>query len=470
MPDFLRILSWLVPLAMLPVVAGRHAPSAALAWLLLLFFQPWFGLVIYFLFGENRVIRRLTKTYCQRIKEVRSLHNVSADMPFSSHPNLGLGMPLDRITERLVCMPAVRGNEADLIYNGHEVIDRIVADIDAAGKHVHLLFYIFQDDPVGRKVAGAMARAAARGVRTRLVVDAFGSRSLDRGLSRWMIDSGVEFRELMPINPFRRHHTRLDLRNHRKLVVIDGRIAYTGSQNIETKDYDDTRPDAWHDLMIRITGPSVPQLQMVFVEDWYLASGEILETDDLFPLPLDDGNMTVQVIPTGPTEPNTALRDILISAMGLARKRIIITSPYFIPDEPFRVALYLATLRGIRVDLVIPRRTDHPILGAVARAYISSLVESGMNIYFHQGMIHSKTMTVDDALSVIGTANFDRRSFFLHSELSLLLYGREITERLRAKQLEYISQSVKLDPMRWKFRSGLKKTRDNILKILSPIL
>ncbi len=463
-------MGWAIPVLMLPVIAKRHLPTAALAWLIFLFFQPWLGLAVYLLFGENRVIRRLAKNYCQRITEIRSTHPTHAGGAHLNYAPVRTDVPLDRITERLSCLPAAQGNSVEVLDDGFDVIDRMIEDIDSSVNHVHLLFYIFQDDALGRLVAEALGRATARGVRVRVVVDAFGSRSLARELGRWMRERGVEFHDLMAINPFRRHHTRLDLRNHRKLLVVDGRIAFTGSQNIELKDYDSARADAWHDIMVRIKGPVVAQFQMVFVEDWYLSSGEMLEGEEFFPAQDKDGEVPVQVIPTGPTDPNSALRDILIAIITSAREEIIISSPYFIPDEPFRVALYLAGLRGTRIELLIPRHTDHPVIGAVARAYITSLVDSGMNIHFHRGLLHSKTMTVDNSISVIGTANFDRRSFFLHSELSLILYGHEFTERLRAKQLRYIAQSDPLDPLRWRRRSLLKKTRDDILKILSPIL
>lgn len=464
------VLSWAIPIAMVPIVASRHSPTAAIAWLLLIFFQPLAGLVVYLLVGENRVLRRLAKTYGKRIREMRSFEHLAAYRAHIFRSFRNPGLPLETVTERLACPPAVRGNEVELLDDGHRVIDRLIADIDQAENHVHLLFYIFQNDAVGRRVAEALARAAKRGLRARLVVDAFGSRSLARELGQWLKDRGIAFHTIMSINPFRRHHTRLDLRNHRKLVVIDGKIAYTGSQNIEVKDYDHGRPSAWHDLMVRIAGPAVLHLQVVFVEDWYLASDTFPDDVDLFPEPSWTGDVPIQVIPTAPTDPNTVLRDILMTAIGAASESVVITSPYFIPDEPFRVALHLAALRGVRIDLLIPRHSDHLVVGAVARAYVTTLIESGVNIHFHRGLLHAKTMTVDRTIAVIGTANFDRRSFFLHSELSLLLYGEDITERLRMKQAEYMAQSVPVDPLRWKRRSVLKRTRDNVLKILSPIL
>ncbi len=468
--DFWSVSSWIIPLVMLPIVAARSQPSAAIAWMLLFILQPWLGVIFYFFFGGNWVLRRLTKSYCQRIREIRSFLDSTVYRPHFMRSPQERVLPLAAICERLVCLPAVIGNSVKLLENGRIVLDLLIADIEASTDHVHLLFFIFRDDPAGRRVAEALARAVGRGVKTRVLVDAFGSRSLGAELGPWLQKSGVELKYMMPVNPFRRHLTRLDLRNHRKLAIIDGKIGYTGSQNIEEKDYDHGRPEAWHDLMVRLTGPAVMQFQMVFIEDWYLAADEILEDARFFPMPLLDGDVPVQVIPTGPPDSNTALRDILISAIGTAQESIIITSPYFIPDEAFRVALYLASLKGVKIDLLIPGLTDHVIVGAVARAYFSTLIDSGIKIHFHRGLLHSKTMTVDGTLSVIGTANFDRRSFFLHSELSLLLYGQEITGMVRAIQAEYIAQSIPLDPLRWKRRSPLRKMRDNILKILSPVL
>lgn len=471
MDGFLTAAQWIIPIAMVPVAAHGHSPVGALAWLLFIFFKPWAGLILYFLFGTNLVMRRLTKSYCQRLREVRSFSDLAIMEPHV----FGLSSEqtehrLAKMTERLACMPILQGNEVEFIDNGFAVIDRMIADIGKARDHVHLLFYIFNDDEVGRRVAEALAGAAARGVPCRVVVDAFGSRSLNGSLGEWMVKRGIDFQTLMSINPFRRHLTRLDLRNHRKLAVIDGTIAYTGSMNIETKDYDQGRAEAWHDLMVRVTGPVVMQLQLVFGEDWYLATDKLLEGPGIYPVLERGGTVPMQAVPTGPMDPTTVLRDLLIAAVSGARERIIITSPYFIPDESLRVALHLASLRGVSVELVIPFNADHPVVGAVARAHFECLIDGGVNIYFHRGVLHAKTMSVDDEVSLVTTANFDRRSLFLHSELSLFLYGREVTARLRDLQSKYIAHSDKVDPARWKRRSVIRRSRDEILKLLSPVL
>ncbi len=456
---------------MVPVVARRHSPSAALAWLILIFFKPWLGLALYLLIGENLITRKRIKSYCKTISEVRALGALSLEQPQLFHlPEELQQLRIVNLTRRLSCMPVLGGNAVELIDNGCRAIKRIIADIDAAKHHVHLLFYIFKDDDVGRRVAESLIRAAHRGVWCRIAVDAFGSRSLNWSLGKHMASNGVDLHTVMPVNPFRRHLTRFDLRNHRKLVIIDGKIGYTGSQNIESQDYHHRRPRAWHDIMVRMTGPAVLQMQLVFAEDWYFAAGRLLEDEEIFPMPDAEGDIPAQVLPSGPTDPTSVLRDLLIDVIFDARERIIITSPYFIPDEPLMVALHMAALRGATIDLIIPRHTDHPVIGAVARAYIDDLVRSGVNVYFHRGILHAKTMSVDDALAVIGTANFDRRSFFLHSELSLLLYGADVVGQLREKQIQYISQSHPLDFERWRNRSSVRLLRDRTVKLLSPLL
>lgn len=466
----ITLLEWIIPLAMVPLVARRHLPAPAIAWLTFIFFKPWLGLFLYIFIGENIIIRRRIKTYCQSLAEVRTLALVNENFEAFKPPADPCSSRMVELTERLSCMPIIHGNSVELLDDGNEVLHRLIQEIDGAENHVHLLFYIYADDEAGRSVSEALSRAASRGVRCRLVLDAFGARSLNSSLGDWLVSKGIELHYLMPANPFRRHLSRIDMRNHRKLAIIDGRAAFTGSQNIEMRDYDRRRPEAWHDLMVRIVGPAVLKLQVIFIEDWYFATGAHLEDASIFPPAEVAGHTPIQAVPSGPHDPAVSLRDLLIAAIYEARERIIITSPYFIPDEPSLLALSLAAHRGVRVDLLIPRQADHPVVGAVARSHFDKLFEAGINIHFHRGVLHSKTMSVDRHLAVIGTANFDPRSFHLHSELSLLLYGTEVTERLRGKQSEYIGQSDLVDPKRWTQRPWIKRRRDEVLKLLTPLL
>ena len=270
-----------------------------------------------------------------------------------------------------------------------------------------------------------MARAAQRGVACRVLADAVGSRRLFRRLAPYLRQRGVRIFPALPANLWRLPFKRLDLRNHRKLAVIDGRVAFTGSQNIVEASYGHKRAGVWHDIMARITGPVVRQLQGIFLEDWFYETGELLEDAALFPSCPPDGPIAVQVVPTGPDQPTELFQDLIVRAIFLARRRVVITSPYFIPNEATLLAMRLAALRGVEVDLVIPKRSDHRLVNAAGSFYCEYLMRYGVRVFlFQQGMLHAKTLTVDDELAMFGSANYDIRSFALNFELNLFVHAR----------------------------------------------
>ena len=318
------------------------------------------------------------------------------------------------------------GNAISLMSDTDVAVDRLVADIDAAEHHVHLLFYIFKDDVVGRRVGGALIRAAQRGVVCRVLADAVGSRHMFRHLAPFLRANGVRIRPMLPANLWRLPFKRLDLRNHRKLAVIDGRVALTGSQNIVEASYGHKRAGVWHDVMARVTGPVVRQLQAIFLEDWFYESGELLEDAALFPDCPIDGPVAIQVVPTGPDQPNELFQDLIVRAIFLARRRVVITSPYFVPSESMLLALRLAALRGVEVDLAVPKRSDHRVIDAAGSFYWEHLMRYGVRVFlFQEGMLHAKTLTVDDELAMFGSANYDIRSFNLNFELNLFVHAEE---------------------------------------------
>ena len=356
---------WVIRLTMLPVIVLRkEKPATCLAWLAIVFFEPWIGLGLYLLIGENRLGRRRlarrqqlrpqldASEYPQRrtAPRRRSRTRPTTTACWSIWPSTAAGCRW---------WPATR---ISLMSDTDVVIDRLIAEIDAARHHVHLLFYIFKDDAVGQRVAEALARAAARGVVCRVLADAVGSRQLFRHLAPSLRQQGVRIFPVLPAKLWRMPFSRLDLRNHRKLAVIDGTVAFTGSQNIVEASYGHKRAGVWHDIMARITGPVVRQLQGIFLEDWFYESGELLEDAALFPPGPADGPIAVQVVPTGPDQPTELFQDLIVRAIFLARQRVVITSPYFIPNEAMLLALRLAALRGVQVDLVIPKRCDHPLV------------------------------------------------------------------------------------------------------------
>jgi cardiolipin synthase len=466
------VAQWIIRLVMIPVVVRRRKPSAAMAWLLVIFFEPAIGLIAYLLLGEYRLPRRRIREHQRISAHMKELVGRWVASPHVVHPELApQQQSLVHLAEKLGEQPILGGNRGRLLSETNEMIDRLIKDIDGAQHHVHLLFYIFADDETGHRVVAALARAVERGVTCRVLADGVGSWSMFKGLGKQMTGQGIQLCEMLPVNFFRRTLARMDLRNHRKLAIIDGRVAYSGSQNIVNASYG--RKDmVWHDLMARLKGPIVLQLQGLFIEDWYFETSETLDDPELFPQPEVDGAIMVQSLPSGPTYPTESYQRFLVSAIYAAQRHVIITSPYLVPDEAFLQALETAVHRGVRVELIIPKRCDQIIVGAAARAYYEELLQHGVVIYRHtRGLLHSKTMTVDDSLALVGSGNFDIRSFKLNFELNLLAYGPEVTGALRFLQRNYIHDSEQLTLEDWATDRGRwKRLFDDTAKVLSPLL
>ncbi len=467
----LYVSEWVLRIVMLLVVTRRREPASAMAWLLVIFFAPWVGLAAYWLVGENRLPRRRIEAREHarlRLLEVASRFERN---PNVVHPELGPeAVTAVALAERLGDMPILGGNAVELIADTDVLIDHLIADIDTARHHVHLLFYIYAVDATGHRVADALRRAAARGVACRLLVDAVGSRRMLNRLAPELVRDGVEVCPALPVGLFRQRVARLDLRNHRKIAVIDGHVGYAGSQNIVCADYGH-KDLAWEDMMVRLLGPSVLELQAVFVTDWYSESGVLLDDEYVFPVPRIAGTEPVQAIPSGPTFATENFQRVVVAALYTARERVIITTPYFVPDRPLMQALEVAVLRGVRVDLIMPRRSDQRIVGAASRAYYDDLLDAGVRLHLYdRGLLHAKTISIDDRFAIIGSDNLDIRSFELNFELSLLFYGSEVAEQLRAKQCAYLEGAFELTAERWAQNPAWKRLAYDIAKLMSPLL
>ena len=465
------ISEWVIRLVMLPVVTNRRKPDTAMAWLLVIFFQPIVGLVLFMAFGT----RRLPLNWWRR-ERILADRLESEARRFVGHPNIihphvspQLEMTV-AMAERLGQFPILGGNKVEFLNETQEVVDRLVADIQAARHHVHMLFYIFRDDKTGMQVIQALSDAVRRGVKCRVLVDPVGSWSSLRSVAWRMQSAGIEFGETLPVGIFRRKMARVDIRNHRKLAVIDGTISYMGSQNIVDADYGH-KDLAWHDLMVRLTGPITIELQAIFASDWHQETNEILTGAEFFPEPRAYGDVAAQTLPSGPSYPVENYQRLVVSAIHGARQRVIITTPYFVPDDPLLQAIQVAVLRGVAVDLIVPSRGDQVIVGAAARAYYTDVMEAGARLHLYPtGLLHSKTMTVDDSIALIGSSNFDIRSFAINLELNMLLYGAEVTSRLRYEQTAYLADSQQLDLESWQKRPRVHRMLDNIARLMSPLL
>lgn len=467
------LLEWAIRLVLAPIIIRKHSAGEAMAWLALALFQPIPGAILYAAFGRQLLGRRRVKANQRAAKLVETVERLNA-LEVHSAPQDAIDEPyrdLFRLATMVGGTRPLHGNAGEVIDSGH-YIDRLVKDIDAARHHVHLLTYIYRDDATGRKVAEALGRAAKRGVACRVLADGSGSADFFGTLAPKMRERGIEVRDALPSRFFRRTLARIDVRNHRKLVVIDGAIAHTGSQNICDLDYGYGRYGRWIDLTARLTGPLVMQLQLLFFEDWVAETGEMPASDpDLFPAPEHTGPIVAQAIPSGPGRREEAFRDVILSAINEANERIVMVTPYLIPDPPTQLALRLRAVAGVQVDVIIPEKTNSFLVSAAAKSVLEELLDAGANVHLHQkGLLHVKALTIDESLTIFGSGNFDRRSFRLNYELNLLAHGKDVTLSMRHRLEQYLEDCRPMHADELAGRPWIQKLADDAAKLVSPLL
>ena len=454
----------------------HRQPASRIAWIVVILTLPVVGILAYILFGEVNIGRR----------RVARLQQVLAEMPDfpaaapGGEANMKADVPdrylqLFRVGESISGFAPVAGNSARLLADSNAAIDAMVADIDAAKHHVHLLFYIWLPDNNGCKVAAALQRAARRGVQCRAMADDLGSRVMIHS-AHWqaMGAAGVRLAAALPIgNPLLRPLSgRIDLRNHRKIVVIDGRVTYCGSQNCADPEFRikaDYAP--WVDIMTRFEGPIAAQNQHLFASDWQTAANENLASLLSQPIEAPTPGVAAQVIGTGPTVRYSAMPEMFESLIHAARRELIISTPYYVPDESMQNALCAAAYRGVDTTIIFPARNDSWIVGAASRSYYADLLTAGVKIHeYVGGLLHTKSLTLDGEMTLTGSANMDRRSFDLNYENNILVYDPGLTAEVRQRQQEYIarSRSVTLDRVSaWPVRYRLW---NNTIAMLGPLL
>jgi len=468
------VAGWVIRIVMVPVILRRRfASGTALAWLGMIFLLPEVGLVLYLLIGVSHLSGRRARSYERIIDADHPEERRAAIRAAKARPQVEPDQVIMvRQAEAISGNPIVGGNRGEPISDSQQLIERLRADIAAATHHVHLLYYIFADDEIGRALADAVGAAAKRGVHCRLLVDASGSRRFLRSPTAQALRAdGVDLRAALPVSLLRKKLARLDLRNHRKLAVIDGQVAYTGSHNIVNDDYGSRWAGRWVDLSARITGPIVAQIQSVFLDDWVFETGQDIAGREYFP-PVDAaGEVTGHVVPTGPSHETQTFQRVLVAALGCAQRKIIMTTPYLVPDEPTMLSLAMAAARGVDVTIIIPKRSDHPLVGAAARAYIGPLIESGITIArYTPGLLHAKTITVDDSFALLGSANLDIRSFELNFEMSILAYGPQITSQIRFVQQSYLEAAENVSLQEWNARPWPAQLVEQAASLFSPFL
>lgn len=460
------------------VIMRRKSVGVSLAWLTMILVVPFVGAFAYLIVGELRLgnrraewARTIHGPYQKWLQDVKD-RSLIAGLSLNAECE-----PVSRLIGAVVGLPAMPGNRLELLSSADEVFRRLTADIDAAQKTCHLEFYIWNEGGMADEVADALFRAGGRGVTCRVLVDAVGSRSFLRSaLADRLRQAGVAVEAALPGGLIRSLFVRFDLRLHRKIVVIDGQVAYTGSLNLVDPRYfkQDAGVGQWVDAMVRVEGPAVEGLAATFVEDWELETGEGIEklskTADIRPQP-ERGTAVVQVVPSGPLVQDESIEQILLMAIYAARRELVLTTPYFVPDEAMLTALASAAQRGVAVTVVVPRKVDSLLVRLASRAHAGDLLMAGVRVVdFCDGLLHTKSITVDGEFGLFGSLNLDPRSLYLNFEITLAIYDRPFIAQLRQLQQSYIGRSEPMDLAAWQARSGLVRLTENSARLLGPLL
>jgi cardiolipin synthase len=355
------------------------------------------------------------------------------------------------------------GNAVEVLVGTEPTYGAMIEAIDAATDHVHLEYYIFRPDRTGRRLLRSLEAAAERGVHVRLLYDGFGSVGLGparRALRR----AGGSARPFFPLDPIRRAAT-INLRNHRKLMVVDGRVGFCGGINVG----DMFLP--WRDVHLRVEGPAAADLQRIFVEDWYFAARQDLTLPAFFPEIPKTGGSIVQIVESGPDERVESIHRLLFAAIASARRTVWIETPYFVPDRAILVALQTAAMRGVDVKLITPRESNHRVTFHAGRSFYDELLSAGVHVHEYVGtMLHTKAMIVDGRFATVGTANLDVRSFRLNFELIAVLYGPDVVEQLQRIFEEDLANTEEVELASWRARSAITRIKEGVGRLCSPLL
>lgn len=462
----------------LGVIPGNRKPQTGMAWLILVLAVPFLGLLAFLLFGSTTVGR---KRHEKQERATALIHERTATVAelVEECPELGYVADVAALNRRLGALPAVGGNVVDLLPGYEESLAAMTEAVDAATRFVHVQFYISAWDHVTGPFFEALVRATERGVDVRLLFDHIGSRGIPvyKDLLRRLGETRIEWHRMLPIQPLQGKFRRLDLRNHRKILVVDGLVGFAGSQNLIEPCYDKPKNQkagrAWVELMMRLRGPGVAELNAVFLTDWYSETDEVLEETLTGGLgqPLPEGDVTVQVVPSGPgfvTENNLRM---FTSLMYAARERISLTSPYFVPDESLLYAVTTAAQRGVAVELFVSEAGDQFMVHHAQRSYYEALLEAGVRIHLYPApyVLHAKHFTIDDDVAVIGSSNMDLRSFALNYEVSLMMTGGDVVRRMRQVEDTYRALSRELTVEEWRGRSKRSRYVDNVMRLTSAL-
>lgn len=463
---------WLIRIVMLFYVPYRRDPASARVWLLMIFFLPWLGLPLYAIFGRAYLPKRRLarqRVIYQALDRIAPTQ-LSITSLFRKNSPMQLWPALD-LTDALSKFPIVGGNHFEIITHYNEAIERLIADIDGARSYVHLMYYIYADDAIGQQVNDALMRALQRGVTVRVLMDAIGARDGLKMLAPTLRAAGAEVIASLPFRLLGADRLRFDLRNHRKIVVIDGSVAFFGSQNIVSPTANEGLTN--EEIVVRAQGEIVKQLHAVLLADRYLETAdmptEIIAPD--FSKPVSNLPAFAQALPNGPGYSADTTENVMAGLMYAAMSRVVLTTPYFVPSPQFVIAMCNAARRGVAVHLIVDRASNKPFVQLAQESYYDTLLDAGVHIHGYYGnFLHAKLMSVDGNVSLIGSSNLDRRSFELNEEISVLIYDQSVGADLWRIEQGYMAKADEIDPSVWAKRPTRRRLLQSVARLFDSLM
>ncbi|TDU39704.1 cardiolipin synthase [Gelidibacter sediminis] len=466
----------LVILAAFTVLTKNINPTKTISYIIVLVFFPFFGLIVYYLFGQeyrkNKIFNRKNILNQKLITDVsKRLKPDKEEISDLKEDLLDDKIKLVKLLHSSENAPLTTYNEVDIIKNGENKFKFLIKDIKEAKQHIHMEYYILRDDKIGLEIIDLLCEKAKEGVKVRLSIDDVGS-SVSRKNKKKMEQSGVEWFSFMPVL-FPGFTGKMNYRNHRKIVIIDGEIGYIGGINVsDTYVNYDNSPEYWRDTHLRIIGESVKSLQIHFLMNWEFVSRRRIEMEEsFFPKENCKEFVAMQIAASGPDTDWANIMEVIFTAIVTADKYVYLTTPYFIPNEQIITALQVASKSGVDVRLLIPKDSDSWTAKHATNSYIECLLEADVKIYrYCKGFIHAKTMVVDDVFSTVGTTNMDYRSFNINFEINAIIYNKAKSLELKAHFFEDLEDSEMIDKERWFNRPKSEKLKESYCRLWAPLL
>lgn len=458
------------------IMLENRDPSRTIAWILVLVFIPILGFLLYIFVGQNlrkkrKVRRHLKDSEAIELDAVIKNQLRMLQKPeYVLHRSINSHKRLVKLVLRNSNSPFTVNNRCWVLTNGQETFEAILDSISSAKKHLHLEYYIIKPDNIGRKIQQLLIEKANQGVKVRLLYDAVGSRKLKGRFIKSLKKAGVDVAVFLPVKfPF--IHSRINYRNHRKIIIVDGKTGYVGGLNIGDEYLGLGELGFWRDTHIKIEGESVYSLQNIFLYDWHFATGHKIMSPEYFPELPQYGSLPVQITTSGPDSEWASILQSYFAAIVSAKERIYITSPYFVPDQSILMALKTAALSGVDVKIILPGIPDYKIVHWASMSYLTSIIEAGVKVYLYQkGFMHAKILLIDGVVASVGTTNMDMRSFNLNFEVNALIYDKGIVKRLEDDFYTDLQDSRMVTHEECLNKGLLCRFKESSARLLSPIL